>query len=181
MGWAKINNQFCLAHLIRDTQYAIDGGDKAFAPKLLKLLQRACRIGGRRDRLADATLRTYGYKLEAELDGLLRIKPTHSAGDKLRNVIKRCRQYLFVFIADRAIPPTDNGSEQALRPCVIFRKVTNYFRSEWAAELYAGIRSVIETARRRAIGALEAIHLTLKGLPLAASSELPSAFPHPTG
>jgi transposase len=167
MGWAKTNNQVCLAHLIRDTQYAIDAGDTAFAPKLRKLLQRACRIGARRDRLADATLRTYGYRLEGELDALLRIKPTHRAGDKLRKVIKRWRQHLFVFLANRAIPPTNNGSEQALRPCVIFRKVTNCFRSEWAAELYAGIRSVIETARRRAIGPLEAIHLTLKGLPLA--------------
>jgi hypothetical protein len=52
--------------------------------------------------------------------------------------------------------------KQALRPCVIFRKVTNCFRSEWAAHLYADIRfyadirSVIETARRRAIAALHA-------------------------
>ena len=34
------------------------------------------------------------------------------------------------------------------------------------ARLYADIRSVIETARRRAIGALEAIRLTLAGIPL---------------
>jgi transposase len=177
MGWAKSNNQVCLAHLIRDARYAIEAGDTAFAPKLLKLLQQACRIAGRRDRLADTTLATYAYKLEAQLDALLRIKPTHSTGDKLRKVIKGCRQYLFVFFADRAIPPTNNGSEQALRPCVIFRKVTNCFRSEWAAELYADVRSVSETARRRAIGALQAIHLTLKGLPLAASSEIPNASP----
>jgi hypothetical protein len=35
------------------------------------------------------------------------------------------------------------------------------------AKLYADIRSVIETARRRAITALEAIRLTLAGKPLA--------------
>ena len=79
---------------------------------------------------------------------------------------------MFVFLANRAIPPTNNGSEQALRPCVIFRKVTNCFRSEWAAHLYADIRSVIETARRKAIGALEAIRLTLNGLPLPAGPAL---------
>ena len=71
-----------------------------------------------------------------------------------------CRRYLFVFLADRAIPPTNNGSEQAPRPCVIFRKVTNCFRSQWGANLYADIRSTIETAHRRAIGALEAIRLS---------------------
>jgi hypothetical protein len=74
---------------------------------------------------------------------------------------------MFVFLANRAVPPTNNGSEQALRPCVVFRKVTNCFRSEWAAHFYADIRSIIETARRRAIGVLDAIRLTLNGQTLA--------------
>jgi hypothetical protein len=51
-------------------------------------------------------------------------------------------------------------------PRVIFRKVTNCFRSQWGANLYADILSTIETARRRAIAALEAIRLTLNGTPL---------------
>ena len=34
MGWANVNNQVCLAHLIRDVQYAIDAGDDIFAPEL---------------------------------------------------------------------------------------------------------------------------------------------------
>lgn len=168
MDWAKKEHQVCLAHLIRDAQYAIDAGDTAFAPGLRKLLSRACKIAGRRDRLADATLRAYAYKLDAELDALLRITPTHGAGQKLQHVIKRFRRHMFVFLVNRAVPSTNNGSEQALRPCVIFRKVTNCFRSEWAAHLYADIRSVIETARRRAIGALDAIRLTLDGSALPA-------------
>ena len=45
MGWAAVNNQVCLAHLIRDVQYAIDAGDDIFAPELRRLLGRACRIG----------------------------------------------------------------------------------------------------------------------------------------
>ena len=181
MGWANIDQQVCLAHLIRDAQYAIEAGDTAFAPGLRKLLQRACSIGGRRDRLADATLRTYNFKLDAELDALMRIAPTHEAGEKLQQVIKGCRRYMFVFLANREIPPTNNGSERSLRPCVVFRKVTNCFRSEWAAELYADIRSVIETARRRGIGALDAIRSTLTGLPLVTSLPVPGAAPHPSG
>jgi transposase len=166
MNWATKDHQVCLAHLIRDANYAIEAGDSAFAPALRKLLRRACGIAGRRPRLADATLRTYAYTLNTKLDTLLRIAPTHAAGKKFQQVIKGCRRYLFVFLVNRAIPPTNNGSEQALRPCVIFRKVTNCFRSEWAAKLYADIRSVIETARRRAIPALNAIRLTLDGHPL---------------
>ena len=174
MNWAKKDHQVCLAHLIRDAQFAIEAGDSAFAPGLRKLLQRACAIGERREQLADATLRSHAYRLDAKLDGLMRIAPTHPAGRKFQQVIKGCRRYLFVFLADRAIPPTNNGSEQALRPCVTFRKVTNCFRSQWGANLYADVRSVIETARRRTIGALEAIRLTLIGTPLPVPAPRPS-------
>ena len=30
---------------------------------------------------------------------------------------------MFVFLANRAVPPTNNGSEQALRPCVAFQGI----------------------------------------------------------
>jgi hypothetical protein len=61
--------------------------------------------------------------------------PTHAAGVKLQRVIKKIRRHLFVFITNRAIPATNNGSERALRPCVIFRKITNGFRTELTAVL----------------------------------------------
>ena len=165
LGWAARENQVCLSHLIRDVQYAIDAGDSIFAPGLRHLLGRACRIGQRRQRLADATLKTYAARLEADLDHLMRRTPTQAAGVKSQRVIKKIRRHMFVFMTNSAIPPTNNGSERALRPCVTFRKITNGFRTEWGARLYADIRSVIETARRRAIGALEAIRLTLAGAP----------------
>jgi transposase len=170
MGWALGEQQVCLAHLLRDTQYAIDAGDSAFAPGVARLLKQAVAIGRRRDRLTDATLRAYAYKLEAKVDALLQITPANGQGEKLQRAIKKFRGHLFVFVTNRALPATNNGSEQALRPCVIFRKVTNCFRSQWGAELYANVRSVIETARRRAIGALDAIRLTLDGTPLSASA-----------
>jgi transposase len=85
-------------------------------------------------------------------------------------MIKRTRRYLFVFVVNRNLPATNNASERALRPCVTFRKITNGFRTEWGAALYADVRSVIETARRRAIGTLQAIRLTLAGEPLQAAA-----------
>ena len=130
------------------------------------LLKQAVAIGHRRDRLADATLAVYVAKLEAKLARLLQIEPANREGQKLLRVIKRYRQNLFVFVTNRAVPPTNNGSEQALRPCVIFRKVTNCFRSQWGAKLYADVRSVFETARRRGIPILQAIRLTLDERPL---------------
>ena len=166
MGWANKANQVCLAHLIRDVQYVVDAGDNVLAPKLRHLLGRACRIGQRRPRLADETLKTYAARLDGRLDELMALQPTHEAGVKLQRVIKKIRRHMFVFVTNRDIPATNNGSERALRPSAVFRKVTNGFRTEWATKLYADIRSVIETGRRRAIGPLEAIRLTIARKPL---------------
>ena len=133
MGWATKEHQVCLAHLLRDVQYA---------------------IGRRREKLADAILHSYAAKLDNRLDELLRIAPKGNEGEKLQRMIKKWRQHLFVFVTNRNLPATNNGSEQAIRPCVIFRKVTDCFRFEWGAKLYADIRSVLETARCRATGPL---------------------------
>ena len=84
---------------------------RTFAPRFHELLQRACGIAGRRPNLADSTLRNYARKLDADLDALLRIKPSHAEGKKFQATIKACRQHLFVFMKNRAIPPTNNGSE----------------------------------------------------------------------
>lgn len=166
MGWAAREHQVCLAHLIRDVQYAIDCGDRLFAPAMKRLLQRACAIGRRRARLSDATLKTYAADLERRLDQLLGLDPPDPAGKQLKKIIKKARAHLFVFVTVRELEATNNGSERALRPCAVYRKITNGFRSPWAAELYADVRSAVETGRRRAIPAIDAIRLTLAGKPL---------------
>jgi transposase len=172
MGWAKKHHQICLAHLIRDTQFVIDEGDEVFAPAFRHLLGRACRIGGRRERLADASLKIYLTRLDADLDDLLDLTPTHPAGRKWQATIQKLRRHLFVFVTNREIPPTNNGSERALRPCATFRKVINCFRSEWGAFQYANIRSVIETARRRGIGVLQAIRIAILSQPIILKSQV---------
>ena len=45
------------------------------------------------------------------------------------------------------MPSGDGEIRCALRPSVIFRKVTNGFRSEWGAQTYAAFRSVVSTAK----------------------------------
>lgn len=153
--------QVCLAHLLRDAQFAIDAGDKAFAPGLLKLLKRACDIAARRSELKDATLKHYRYQIDAKLDKLLATSPQADAGRKLIKAIKRCRGDLFVFLERRDVPCTNNVSERYLRPSVIFRKVTGGFRSQWGASAYAAAASVIATGRLRHQTALEALRLAL--------------------
>ena len=155
-------HQFCLAHLIRDAQYAIDHGDTIFAPDFKALLKDACAVGRRRPDLADATIAAYRRRLEKELERLLALKPTDAEGRKLRDAVDLdCRDKLLVFLKRRDAEPTNNESERALRPSVIFRKVTNGFRSEWGARAYAALCSIVETGRRNGRSALTAIRHAL--------------------
>lgn len=153
--------QMCLAHLLRDAQYAIDCGDAVFSAQFKALLLRAIAIGRRRPNLRDTTLAQYHADLDRRLDRIMAIVPRGRDGEKLRKRIGRNRAHLFVFMADREVPPTNNISERHLRPSVIFRKVTNGFRSEWGAEVYAAFRSVGSTAKIAGQSVLEATRLAL--------------------
>lgn len=140
-------HQVCLAHVLRDVQYAIDRGDQAFAPELRELLRWAIRIGRRRDDLKDTTLAQYDAKAERRLDDLLAIPPACSAGSELQAQVKRWRGKYFLFMTDRRVPTTNNNSEREIRPSVVFRKVTGGFRSSWGARVHTGYRSLTSTAK----------------------------------
>ncbi len=158
--------QLCLAHLLRDTQYAIDTGDTGFAPGFQKLLRRATAIGQRRPELKDTTLVQYRADLDRRLDRLLAISPTTEGGQQLARGIRKCRGDLFVFVTRRDVPATNNDCERALRPSVIFRKVTGGFRSQWGARTYADALSVIATGRLHGRSALQALRDALVGRPI---------------
>ena len=169
MGHAE-RHQVCLSHLLRDAQFAIDAGDKVFAPGFKFLLKRACAIGRRRDELADTTLKTYLRDLERRLERLLALEPDSAAGRRLKRGIAKVQDKLFVFVTRRDVPPTNNASERHLRPSVIFRKVTNGFRSVWGAEVYADICSIVATGRLNGRTALDAIRAALAAGPAPAAA-----------
>ena len=159
-------HQYCLAHLIRDAQYAIDAGDTIFAPAFKQFLQRACDIGRRRPNLADATIKAHARRLARDLDRLLDLEPTEKNGRHLQaSMIVDGRDKLLVFLDRRDIEPTNNVSERALRPSVIFRKVTNGFRSEWGAKVYADLCSIVATGRLAGRTPLAAIRAALAPVP----------------
>jgi transposase len=162
--------QICLAHQLRDCQFAIDAGDTLFAPRMKRLLLRAVAIGRRRAGLKASTLAQYRADLDRRLDAVMAQQPTTKDGLRLRKRYGQFRDHLFTFVTDPAVPATNNGCERDLRPSVVFRKVTNGFRSEWGANFFAAVRSVIDTGRRHALSPLDAIRNTLAAQPLLAPS-----------
>jgi transposase len=162
--------QMCLAHLLRDTKYAIEAGEAVFAPTFKRILLRAVAIGKRREALKDSTLAQYRADLDRQLDKLLSgPEPTQDSARRLFRAMRRDRADLFRFVTRRDVPYTNNACERALRPSVIFRKVTNCFRAEWGATVYAAASSVIATGRLHGLTALEAIRAALVGAPILRS------------
>ena len=155
--------QVCLAHQLRDCQYAIDAGDTVFAPRMKALLLRAVVLARRRKTLAESTRRTYLRRLDHELNVIMGLAPGNAHGKRLRKRYGKVRNSLFTFLVHPEAPPDNNGSERELRPTATYRKVTGGFRSNWGADLFAGVRSVIGTAARRGIDAYQAIRAVLGG------------------
>ena len=157
-GW-----QVCLAHQLRDCQYAIEAGDTVFAPRMKALLLRAVVLARRHRDLAESTRREYRRRLERDLNAVMVLAPSQRDGQRLRKRYCKVREHLFTFLSHPEVTADNNGSERELRPTATYRKVTGGFRSDWGADLFAAVRSVIGTAKRRGIDAYQAIRDTLQG------------------
>jgi len=155
--------QVCLAHQLRDCKYAIEAGDAIFAPRMKALLLRACVLARRRANLAESTRRTYQGRLDRQLDAIMALAPTNQHGKRLRKRYGKVRSHLFTFLDHPDVPPDNNGSERELRPTATYRKVTGAFRSQWGADLFANVRSVVGTAARRGTDAFQAIRTIICG------------------
>ncbi|HEY9664896.1 MAG TPA: IS66 family transposase, partial [Allocoleopsis sp.] len=153
--------QVCLAHQLRDCQYAIDAGDELFAPRMKRLFLKAIALQRRRHTLATSTVEQYCARFRGALREILNLQPKSVEGQRLLKRYQKIRAHLLLFLTDETIPPTNNSSEQALRWSVVFRKVTNGFRSNWGAELFAQVRSLVNTAKRQGISTFDAISRAL--------------------
>jgi transposase len=155
--------QVCLAHQLRDCKYAIEAGDTIFAPRMKALLLRAVVLARRRQKLTESTRRSYQRRLDHELNAIMVLAPTNRHGKRLRKRYGKVRSHLFTFLEHPDVPPDNNRSERELRPTATYRKVTGGFRSNWGADLFAAVRSVVGTAARRGSDAYQAIRSILYG------------------
>jgi len=143
--------QLCLAHQLRDLQYAIDAEDCNWARQMHALFQRAIHIHHRRDRFSRQRFDLLAQACDWKLDKLLLTEPSSEDSRRLWRRFHKHRSALLLFLLRDDVPPTNNASEQALRNSVIYRKVTGGFRTSWASDLYANMLSILETARRQTI------------------------------
>ena len=98
-------------------------------------------------------------QLEKRLDDLLNqhIDPQHKKLIVFRERITRYRNYLFLFLYQREVPPDNNASERAIRTYKVKQKVSGWFRSQEGAKAFAVIRSVIDTTIKNTKSVWEAL------------------------
>lgn len=157
--------QICLAHQLRDCQAGIDAGDTMFCWRLKRLFLKAVVLGKRRADIKPETAKAYRRQLEKTLDDILTSTPETKTGVRLKKRYLKHRDALFTFFEDPSLEPTNNSSERGLRPSVIFRKVTNGFRSPWGSDFFSAVRSIIDTAQRQGLNPYQAIQKALSPAP----------------
>ena len=140
--------QLCLAHQLRDLQRILDHQPRLqWALALQALLREAIHLRKRRTELSLPGYARRVTEIEHRLEVLLQRRVRGIPARRLQKRYQRHREHLLVFLHCPDVPSDNNACERALRPSVIHRKVTNGFRSEWGAQAYAALATVIETAK----------------------------------
>ena len=150
--------QICLAHQLRNLQAVVDQYPFSFWARAMQALFRyAVHLHNQRSKLSINQYQAEALRIEWICNRLLARSVTEPEARKLQKRYQKHRQHLFVFLYRLDVPPTNNVSEQALRPSVIHRKVTGGFRSQWGADAYAALASVIDTAALSGVNAFDAL------------------------
>ncbi|HEX9839847.1 MAG TPA: IS66 family transposase [Anaerolineales bacterium] len=157
--------QICLAHQIRNLQGLIEKRPQlAWAREMQALFRKAMHLGNRREQM---TVRGYQRQvtiIEKQLERLLK-RRFSGLGTNLLERYRTRRDSLFIFLHRTDVPADNNACERALRPSVIHRKVMGSFRSDWGAQTYAALATVLNTAKRNGENAFQKL-VKLMGTPL---------------
>jgi transposase len=157
--------QLCLAHQIRNLQGLMDKRPRlVWAREMQALFRQAIHLSKRREKMTDTGFNRQTQMIEKRLEQLLQ-RTFKGVG---RNLLERYRKYrnsLFIFLHRTDVPAHNNACERALRPSVIHRKVLGSFRSDWGAQAYASLATVLNTAKRNGHSAFQKL-VQLMGTPV---------------
>lgn len=141
-----LNHQVCLAHLLRECQYLNElDKEQEWSKSVESLLQEA--IHERNQKPAES------IDTKPWLDRLDRLidKNLSKLNEKFatfRNGLLKCRDYIFNFLRNPAIPPDNNASERGIRKLKIKLKNSGCFRSDLGADAFMNLHSIVETTKK---------------------------------
>jgi len=157
--------QICLSHQIRNLQGLMDKRPRlAWAREMQSLFRKAIHLRNRQEAMTDRGYKRQVAIIEKRLEHLLR-RTFKGLGSNLLDRYRKYRNSLFIFLHRMDVPAHNNACERALRPSVIHRKVLGSFRSDWGAQAYVSLASVLNTAKRNGQSAFQKL-VQLMGTPV---------------
>ena len=156
------SQQRCWAHLLRDIHdlgaaHPADPGVAAWAAGVRDVYDRAVAWAAEatatdtrpilRERARD--------RFQAELVAHCRTQPAAAPQAVLCARVERYQAELFTFVADPAVPPTNNAAERALRPLVVARKISGGTRSAQGSATRMVLHSLAATWALRGLDPVE--------------------------
>jgi len=169
MYWKIGRPQWCWAHLKRDFQALVDHPDHQ-VKRLGRDLMRSTRELFRHwARCRDGTITRAGMlrllqPIRQEIDDLL-LRGAFSGNSKLMGMCKPLyahRDWLWTFLEVEGIEITNNASERALRPAVIWRKLSFGTQSAAGSRFVETILTVVETCHRQSRNSFEYLTAALQ-------------------
>jgi len=157
--------QICLAHQIRNLQSLIEKRPHlAWAKEMQALFRKAIHLGNRRVQMTTRAYQRQVTIIEKKLDQLLQ-RRFSGLGTNLLDRYRKRRNSLLIFLDRTDVPADNNACERALRSSVVHRKVMGSFRSDWGAQTYAVLATVLNTAKRNGENAFQKL-VQLMGTPI---------------
>jgi transposase-like protein len=156
------DEQLCLAHKLRDLNYAIECDDTQVMKDIKALIQEAMTF--HKEDLEPFQRVYLKIQYIAALDKLLDAKtiPKSETHKQIKSFTKASNK-IFTFLLYPNVPPDNNGSERAIRNIKVKQKVSHQYKSSQGAKDYATLRSIIDTARKRDMNEFEAIRNIVDG------------------
>ena len=156
-----LNHQVCLAHLLRECQYLNElDKEQQWSKSVETLLQEA--IHERNEQPAESIDTTPWLE---RLDRLIdeNLSKLNEKFTTFKNGLLKCRDYIFNFLKDPAIPPDNNASERGIRKLKIKLKNSGCFRSDLGADAFMDLHSIVETTKKHGNSPYNAILALFQG------------------
>ena len=141
-----LNHQVCLAHLLRECQYLNElDKEQQWSGSVESLFQEAIH-----ERNQKPTESIDPQSWLDRLDNLIdeNLSRLNEKFTTFKNGLLKCRDYIFNFLRDPAIPPDNNASERGIRKLKIKLKNSGCFRSDLGADAFMDLHSIVETTKK---------------------------------
>ncbi len=156
------SEQLCLAHKLRDLNYAIECDNTKLMKGIKVLLKEAIRDD--KESLTTNQRLTLKQEYDNSLEHLLSMPYIeNSETHKQIKSLKKAKAKIFTFLFDENIPPDNNGSERAIRNIKVKQKISGQFKSLEGAQGYATLRSIIDTSRKRGFNEFDSLVSVMQG------------------